>query len=187
MGQKTRTAWGARQPSHPRSIPRRPKYDQPIKQITDLAGIRIITQVLGTIPEIDELLRSIDVLEQSDKGKELIEKDLFGYQSIHYLVRINVERARLAEYERYQRRSQKCRFGQFFNMRGLRLNTISNTNRLQRMPREIKRRFMALAGMLEVADREFQAIQGAEKRIVDTAREMVNRGDLAESRLHRCR
>ncbi len=33
--------------------PARPKYDQPIQQITDLAGIRIITQVLGTLPEID--------------------------------------------------------------------------------------------------------------------------------------
>jgi hypothetical protein len=33
--------------------PTRPKYDQPIKQITDLAGIRIIAQVLGTVPEIN--------------------------------------------------------------------------------------------------------------------------------------
>ncbi len=38
---------------------------------------------------------------------------------------------------------------------------------------------MALAGVLEVADREFQAIQDADKVIVDTAREMVDRGDLA--------
>ena len=37
---------------------------------------------------------------------------------------------------------------------------------------------MALAGMLEIADREFEAIQGADKEIVDTARDMVDRGDL---------
>jgi len=38
---------------------------------------------------------------------------------------------------------------------------------------------MALAGMLEIADREFQAIQGADKDMIDITREMVNRGDLA--------
>src|SRR5271166_5305568 len=32
-------------------VPNIPKYDQPITQITDLAGIRIITQVLGTLPD----------------------------------------------------------------------------------------------------------------------------------------
>jgi ppGpp synthetase/RelA/SpoT-type nucleotidyltranferase len=83
--------------------PARPKYDQPIRQITDLAGIRIITQVLGTVPEINKLLHSeFDVLEQSDKGRELIEKEQFGYQSIHYLVRVRPERARLAEYKRFE-------------------------------------------------------------------------------------
>jgi putative GTP pyrophosphokinase len=46
------------------------------------------------------------------------------------------------------------------------------------IPEEIRRRFMALAGMLEIADREFQAIQGADKEIIDTAREKVARGDL---------
>ena len=71
--------------------PARPKYEQPIKQITDLAGIRIITQVLGTVPEINKSLHSeFDVLEQSDKRRELIEKEQFGYQSIHYLVRVSL-------------------------------------------------------------------------------------------------
>jgi putative GTP pyrophosphokinase len=37
---------------------------------------------------------------------------------------------------------------------------------------------MALAGMLEIADREFQAIQCADKEIIDTAREKVASGDL---------
>ena len=160
--------------------PRRPKYDQPIKQITDLAGIRIITQVLGTISEIDKLLHSeFDVLEQSDKGRELIEKDRFGYQSIHYLVRISAERARLAEYERYQGAVAEIQVRTILQHAWAEIEHDIQYKSSTAIPEEIKRRFMALAGMLEVADREFQAIQGADKQIVDTAREMVNRGDLA--------
>jgi hypothetical protein len=39
---------------------------------------------------------------------------------------------------------------------------------------------MALAGMLEIADREFQAIQGADREITDTTTAMVARGDLQD-------
>src|SRR5271165_646099 len=160
--------------------PTRPKYDQPIQQITDLAGIRIITQVLGTLPEIDKLLHSeFDVLEQSDKGEELIEKERFGYQSIHYLARISPERARLAEYERYHGAVAEIQVRTLLQHAWAEIEHDIQYKSPTAIPKEIRRRFMALAGMLEVADREFQAIQGADKQIVDTAREMVDRGDLA--------
>lgn len=46
------------------------------------------------------------------------------------------------------------------------------------IPAEIKRRFMSLAGMLEIADREFQVIQDADKDLEDRARAMAQRGNL---------
>jgi putative GTP pyrophosphokinase len=160
--------------------PNCPKYDQPIKQITDLAGIRIITQVLGTLPYIDKLLHSeFEILEQSDKGRELIEKERFGYQSIHYLVRVSPERARLAEYERYQGAVAEIQVRTILQHAWAEIEHDIQYKLSTAIPEEIRRRFMALAGMLEVADREFQAIQGADKQIADTAREMVDRGDLS--------
>jgi putative GTP pyrophosphokinase len=159
--------------------PTRPKYDQPFKQITDLAGIRIITQLLETLPEIDKLLHSeFDILEQSDKGRELIEEERFGYQSIHYLVKVNPDRSRLAEYKRYQSEVVEIQVRTILQHAWAELEHDIQYTSSTAIPKEIRRRFMALAGMLEVADREFQAIQDADKVIVDTAREMVDRGDL---------
>jgi putative GTP pyrophosphokinase len=43
------------------------------------------------------------------------------------------------------------------------------------IPREIRRRFKALAGVLELADREFQAIQHADEAIQDAAERKVLR------------
>jgi putative GTP pyrophosphokinase len=159
--------------------PNRPKYDRPIEQITDLAGVRIITQILGTLSEINDLLHSeFEIIEQSDKGRELIENERFGYQSIHYLVRISRERARLAEYERYRGVVAEIQVRTILQHAWAEIEHDIQYKSTTAIPEEIRRRFMALAGMLEVADREFQAIQGADKRIAEAAKEMVDRGEL---------
>ena len=44
------------------------------------------------------------------------------------------------------------------------------------IPNTIRRRFMALAGLLEIADREFQAIQDEDKELKEKARNSVVEG-----------
>src|SRR6185437_10448916 len=48
------------------------------------------------------------------------------------------------------------------------------------IPVDIKRRFSSLAGLLEVADREFQAVQNEDQRLRQHAREMIKKGDIDE-------
>ena len=80
--------------------PTKPKYPSPLEQITDLAGVRIITYFPVTLNELDRMLvDEFQIVEKSDKGAVLIEGERFGYQSIHYLVKLTPQRARLAEYE----------------------------------------------------------------------------------------
>ena len=55
----------------------------------------------------------------------------------------------------------------------------SNTNRCEPYRFQIRRRFVALAGMLEIADREFQAIDDTNQTLEDTAKEKVETGDLS--------
>jgi putative GTP pyrophosphokinase len=50
---------------------------------------------------------------------------------------------------------------------------------LRTIPTEIRRRFVALAGMLEIADREFQAIDDANRTLEDTAKQKVETGNLS--------
>jgi putative GTP pyrophosphokinase len=82
--------------------PLRPKYPKPLAQITDLSATRIITYFPRTIEEIDRLLlEEFEVLERSDKAKDLHAEEKFGYQSVHYLVRLSKARGALAEYQRF--------------------------------------------------------------------------------------
>ena len=87
--------------------------------------------------------------------------------------------ARLAEYTRYQGAVVEIQVRTILQHAWAELEHDIQYTSSTAIPKEIRRRFMALAGVLEVADREFQAIQDADKVIVDTAREMVDRGDLA--------
>jgi putative GTP pyrophosphokinase len=159
--------------------PTKPKYPRPLEQITDLAGIRVITHFPGTLSEIDRLLQEeFEIVERSDKGEELIEEDRFGYQSIHYLLRIKKTRSILAEYERYANGLAEVQVRTILQHAWAEIEHDIQYKSSTTIPTQIHRRFMALAGMLEIADREFQAIQDADRELAAEARKMVNSGDL---------
>jgi putative GTP pyrophosphokinase len=159
--------------------PDKPKYKNPLIEITDLAGVRVITHFPGTLRDIDRLLTDeFDIIERSDKGIELIEDEKFGYQSIHYLVRIKYDRTRLAEYERFADKTTEIQVRTILQHAWAEIEHDIQYKSANSIPSEIRRRFMSLAGMLEIADREFQAIQDADKQLEDRAKAMVESGSL---------
>jgi ppGpp synthetase/RelA/SpoT-type nucleotidyltranferase len=159
--------------------PSSPKYGVPLKEITDLAGVRVITHFPGTLTEVDRLLsEEFDVVEKANKGLELIEEDRFGYQSIHYLVQIKRDRTRLAEYARFADAIVEVQVRTILQHAWAEIEHDIQYKSSKTIPSEIRRRFVTLAGMLEMADREFQSIQNADRELEDRAKTMVQRGDL---------
>jgi len=163
------------------SDPAKPKYSDPLSQITDLAGIRVITFFPGTLAEIDGLITDeFEVVERSDKGAKLLDEDRFGYQSIHYLLTLSDERTALAEYAPYASKIAEIQVRTILQHAWAEIEHDIQYKTASVIPAEIRRRFMSLAGMIEIADREFQAIQDADRRLTEEAREHVNKGRLEE-------
>ena len=161
--------------------PTQPKYPHPLEQITDLAGIRIITYFPSTLDEIDRMLADeFRIVERSDKGAELIEDDRFGYQSIRYLVKFTSLRSRLPEYEPFVDAIAEIQVRTILQHAWAEIEHDIQYKSASAIPVEIRRRFMALAGMLELADREFQAIQNADKQLTAEARSRVAGGQLSQ-------
>jgi putative GTP pyrophosphokinase len=168
----------AAQPSE--ADPAKPKYPYPLEQITDLTGVRVITYFPGTLEEIDRMLADeFRVVERSDKGAELIEEERFGYQSIHYLVKFTSLRSRLPEYEPFADAIAEIQVRTILQHAWAEIEHDIQYKSASVIPAEIRRRFMALAGMLELADREFQAIQNADKQLTVEARSRVAGGQLS--------
>jgi ppGpp synthetase/RelA/SpoT-type nucleotidyltranferase len=161
--------------------PASPKYPRPLDQITDLAGVRVITYFPSTLKDIDLMLvDEFQIVERSDKGAELIEEDRFGYQSIHYLVKLTPLRSRLPEYERFAEAIAEIQVRTILQHTWAEIEHDIQYKSAAVIPAQIRRRFTALAGMLEVADREFQAIQDADKQLTAEARSRVEGGQLGQ-------
>jgi putative GTP pyrophosphokinase len=159
--------------------PTRPKYLRPLEQIADLAAVRVITYFPSTLDEIDALMaEEFRVVERSNKGAELIEEDRFGYKSIHYLVKLVTHRAGLPEYAPYAESVVEVQVRTIMQHAWAEIEHDIQYKSAEVIPVEIRRRFMALAGLLEIADREFQAIQDADRRLTQEARSRVAGGQL---------
>ena len=147
--------------------------------MTDLARVRIITYFLETQTIIDRMIfEEFEVVEKSNKGQNLLETGKFGYQSIHYLVRLKRERALLAEYKPYAGALVEVQVRTILQHAWAEIEHDIQYKSSHAIPTEIRRRFMALTGMFEIADREFQAIQTADQELEGQATQSVQRGEL---------
>ena len=99
---KTLDSFGDKAQTPAEENPNRPRYDEPLSQITDLAGVRIITYFLSTEAGIDSIIATeFDVKEKTDKSELLQREERLGYHSIHYLVKLRPNRRGLPEYARF--------------------------------------------------------------------------------------
>src|SRR5665811_30816 len=63
-----------------------PKYADPLREITDLSGVRVITFLLDAVERVGEIIESeFTVLEKINRTNLLYDEEKLGYQSIHYL------------------------------------------------------------------------------------------------------
>jgi putative GTP pyrophosphokinase len=158
--------------------PTKPRYPRPLEQITDLAGVRVITYFPNTLGDVDKLIKEeFDVQERSDRGELLIEQERFGYSSVHYLVRLSKSRIQLPEYAEYSGAIAEIQVRTVLQHAWAEIEHDIQYKSSSVIPSVIRRRFVALAGMLEIADREFQAVQDEDQRLRQRAREKIKQGD----------
>lgn len=138
-----------------------PKYPDPLNEITDLVGIRVITYIPDTVERVCALVRDeFDVVEETDKGRELRARGLFGYASNHFLVRLSEDRRALPEYRRIGDRIMEIQirtavqhaWAEFEHDVRYKVTIPASAKP------EFDRRFLLAAALLEMADSEFTQI-----------------------------
>jgi putative GTP pyrophosphokinase len=157
--------------------PDEPKYPNPLADITDLAGVRVITFFPRTLEKVgDIILSEFSVTEKSDKAQVLLKEEKFGYASIHYLVRLKGNRTELLEYSRFKGLLAEIQVRTILQHAWAEIEHDIQYKSVDTIPSSIRRRFMSLAGMLEIGDREFQAIQDEDESMRQNARRSVQKG-----------
>jgi predicted RNase H-like nuclease/ppGpp synthetase/RelA/SpoT-type nucleotidyltranferase len=139
-----------------------PVYPDPLHDITDQIGLRVITYVRSDVAAVAELLDDqVVVLDDRDLGEETASEGRFGYASRHLLISLDAAREGQPAYE---------------PLRGFRAQVQIRTV-LQHAwaefehdirykgeipdehARDFDRRFTLAAGLLELADQEFSTIR----------------------------
>jgi putative GTP pyrophosphokinase len=141
--------------------PTRPKYDDPLEQITDLVAARIITFLVEAVDRVCEVIEAeFEIVEHTDMGAHTRAQGVFGYASKHYLVRLNAHRRELPEYavlknltmEIQVRTAVQHAWAEFEHDIRYKLDIPP-----ERKP-EFDRRFLLAAALMELADNEFTEI-----------------------------
>jgi putative GTP pyrophosphokinase len=136
------------------------KYSDPENEIKDMSGIRIITYLES---EVNKIATIIEGLFEIDKANSLDQSSLLGsnkvgYRSVHYVAKLDNVRCQLPEYKLYKDLSFEIQVRSLLQHAWAEIEHDRSYKFAGKLPTEIHRRFYLVAGLLEVADREFVSI-----------------------------
>lgn len=137
-----------------------PKYNEPLKEITDLAAVRVIVFTNSYVQKVCDIIeQAFSIKWKKDVGEERSQSKDFGYQSVHYLVVHTEERLKLQDYKKYAGMICEVQVRTILQHAWAEIEHDIQYKSENEIPKEIGRKFRALAGLIEIADREFQSIQ----------------------------
>jgi putative GTP pyrophosphokinase len=150
-----------------RQVDGRLLYTDPLREITDQVGIRVITYVHSDVAAVAQVFADqLEVLDDRDMGEETASEGRFGYASRHILVRV-VDPAPapyddlVGQHASIQVRTVLQHAWAEFEHDIRYKGTVPE----EHAP-DLDRRFTLAAGLLELADHEFSAIR---ERLQSTA------------------
>lgn len=154
--------------------PTKPNYPNPLSDIQDMAGVRVTTYFLSDVDVVDAIINEeFEILQRTDKSEALIKEDRFGYQSVHFIVRLKAPRTQLTEYKGIASRVCEVQVRTILQHTWAEIEHDIRYKSKVDIPPDIRRRFLNLAGLLEIADREFETIQREDERLRQEAEEKI--------------
>ena len=152
--------------------------------ITDIIGIRVICLYESNIDVIVAKLKSnFQVIDESNKTKELqSQDDKFGYKGQHLDLKLNSKREKLPEYEKLKNFSFEV---QIRTIAQDAWSEIDHKLKYKKdLPKQLKRRVYNLAGLFELADREFDSLREETAKLVTAGLEKDESGNPIEQQLN---
>jgi GTP pyrophosphokinase len=134
-----------------------------LADITDVVGVRVITYFEDDVDRVAAVVRDnfqIDLENSTDK-REAIEPDRFGYLSLHFVVSMSEPRASLPEFQSYRTLKAEIQIRSILQHAWAEIEHDLGYKTAAAVPREIRRQFSRLAGILELVDQEFLDVRNA--------------------------
>jgi putative GTP pyrophosphokinase len=151
-----------------------------LKSLTDLLGVRVVTYFQDGIESVAEIIESefiIDWKNSVDK-RITLDADRFGYLSMHYVAELKPDRTALPEYRDYGDVKFEIQIRSILQHAWAEMEHDLGYKSEAAVPREFRRRFSRLAGVLELVDDEFIGIREEIKKYQAEAQDTIDQGSL---------
>jgi len=162
------------------------KYSEPMTEITDLTGVRIVVYDKGVLDTIDRLINEnfiVDLDNSVDKGK-LLNYNEFGYRSAHYVIILDEKRAGLREWSLFKRLKAEIQVQTALQNAWSSISHTFDYKRKEDVPSLYRRKLYLLAGVLELADEQFLEIRESERKYQNDLTKPGNEPDAAHDELN---
>jgi ppGpp synthetase/RelA/SpoT-type nucleotidyltranferase len=137
----------------------RKEYKNPLEQIEDLCGIRIICYYQSDVDEIGKIIaQEFEVLENEDK-EGLLEADQFGYRSTHYIVKIKKNWLKAPNYRGLENLKAEIQVRTVLMHAWAEIEHKLSYKKDTHIPKQFKRMFSRLSAKLEEADEQFEILK----------------------------
>lgn len=152
-------------------------YSDPLREIKDLAGLRIIAYYSEDVESMCKLFENefeIDTQNSVDKGK-LLQPNEFGYRSIHYIAVLPVQRRELLEWIRFAGLSFEIQIRTVVQHAWAAISHALDYKSDEDVPSQFKRKLSRLSGLLELADEEFSELKRQQEQFTkDVSNDIVS-------------
>ncbi len=138
------------------------QFPDPLRDITDQIGIRVITYAHSDVTVVADLLSDqVVVKDDRDMGRETAQEGRFGYASRHLLIALDAARESQAAWDELPGRMVQVQIRTVLQHAWAEFeHDIRYKGTMpEEHARDFDRRFTLAAGLLELADREFEAIR----------------------------
>ena len=136
-------------------------YSNPITDVTDLVGVRVIAYYLEDVGKIARAMRTeflVDEANSVDKTAAL-DPDRFGYESIHLVASLRPSRARLAEWAPYRGLRAEIQVRSLLQHAWAEISHKLQYKSSQQAPAQVRRQLYRLSALLELGDKEFSEVR----------------------------
>ncbi|HEY0083643.1 MAG TPA: hypothetical protein VGB61_12695, partial [Pyrinomonadaceae bacterium] len=145
----------------------RKHYDEPLNDVTDLAGVRLVFLYRSDRPTIEKIIESdFDVVEKIDKV-EAQEADRFGYGALHYLVRLG-RKLSGARYEDLKGMICEIQVRTVLQDAWAIIDHHLSYKQESDVPKFLRRKLNSLSGLFETADDQFDRVRDDREEYIKT-------------------
>ncbi|AZB09969.1 (p)ppGpp synthetase [Chryseobacterium sp. G0162] len=134
-------------------------YENPIEQIEDFCGVRIICYYPLDLDKIATIINDeFEVIESIDKSANM-EADRFGYRSNHYIVKIKKDWLKAPNYRGLEHLKAEIQVRTILMHSWADIEHKLAYKKQDDIPKEFRRKLYQLSALLEIADAQFQELK----------------------------